>query len=96
MNYVALTDCLGVGAGLVFKTDSCPSKGERAQMNVMLVSEWDCASISYCGLQQGAVGVWKHNTGHACGGCLSRKMPPFLGGSRSGLCADSYEGNVRA
>lgn len=29
-----------------------------------------------------------------CG--LSRKMPLFLGGSRSGLYADSYEGNVRA
>lgn len=83
MNYVALTDCLGVGAGLVFKTDSCPGKEERAQMNALLVSEWGCASISYCGLQLGAVGVWKHNTGHACGG------------SRSGLCADSYEGNVR-
>lgn len=37
-------------------------------MNVMLVSEWGCACISYCGLQQGAVGVWKHNTGHACDG----------------------------
>lgn len=43
MNYVAVTlvrlKPLGVGAGLVFKTDSCPSKGERVQMNVMFVSE---------------------------------------------------------
>lgn len=104
MNYVVLPIVrlkpLGVGAGLVFKNCvqqmAAQAKGKGSEHMIMLVSEWSCARVSHCGLQQGAVGAWKHNTDHAFGGCLFEKMPLSLRRSRSGLCGDSHEGNMRA